>query len=119
VIFDRSPVDYLPYSLYPEHYGKTDINMQFVESLVEPIRQSLEFVDILVYVSINEKHLIDIEDDGIRLIDPDYRKEVDDYFKEIYFDDRFNILPKNNPPKVVELWGPREERVKKITELLK
>jgi hypothetical protein len=118
VIFDRSPVDYLPYSMYPAHYGQTDIDEAFVESLIEPICQSLAFVDILVYMSINEKHLVEIEDDGIRLTDADYRTEVDNYFKEIFIENRFDILPKKNPPQVIELWGSPEERVKKITALL-
>lgn len=118
VLFDRSPVDYLAYSLYPAHYGETDIDRPFCESLIEPIRQSLKFIDVLVYVSINENHLVEIEDDGIRLIDADYRSEVDDYFKQIYLQNRFDILPKKNPPKIVELWGSREQRVRKISELI-
>lgn len=118
VIFDRSPVDYIPYSLYPAHYKETDINDAFVESLVEPIRESLSFVDYLVFVPITEKHLVEIEDDGIRQIDPSYRSEVDEYFKQVYFEDRFNIMPKKNPPQLVEIWGPREQRVKQLQDLI-
>lgn len=69
VIFDRSPIDYLPYSLYPAKYGKTDIDLAFVESLVDSIRDSLKFIDIIAYVPITDKHQVEIEDDGIRLID--------------------------------------------------
>ncbi|WP_173236603.1 hypothetical protein [Legionella antarctica] len=56
---------------------------QFVQTLIDPIRESLAFIDLVVFVSINKKHPIQIEDDGIRLNDPTYRSEVDDYLKEI------------------------------------
>ena len=56
---------------------------------------------MLFFVSINEKHLVDIKDDGIRLIDEAYRTEVDTFFKEIYFDNCFDLLPKKHAPKVV------------------
>ena len=118
MIFDRSPVDYIAYSLYTAHYHQTNLDMAFVESLIEPVRQALEWVDVLFFVSINEKHLVDIEDDGIRLIDEAYRSEVDTFFKEIYFDNRFDLLPKNNAPQVVELWGSREARIDKMNEYL-
>lgn len=119
VIFDRSPVDYIAYSLYTERYHKTDLDMAFVESLIEPIREALEFIDLLIFVSINEKHPVEIEDDGIRPIDESYRSEVDDFFKQIYFENRYQVMPIKNAPKLVELWGSREERVKKISQLLK
>lgn len=118
VIFDRSPVDYIAYSLYTAHYHQTDLDMAFVESLIEPVRQALTCVDVLFFVSINQNHLVDIEDDGIRLIDEAYRSEVDAFFKEIYFDNRFDVLPKNHAPKVVELWGSREARIDKMNEYL-
>lgn len=118
VIFDRCPVDYIAYSMYAAHYKQTDIDDRFVASLIESIRQSLEFLDLIIFVSINNKHLIPIEDDGIRLIDPDYRQEVDTYLKEIYFNQLFDIWPKEKQPKFVELWGSREERVNKINKLI-
>ncbi|KTC83801.1 AAA family ATPase [Legionella brunensis] len=118
VVFDRSPIDYIAYSLYTEYYHQTDLNMAFVESLIEPVRESLEFIDLLIFISINKKHLVDIENDGIRPIDEAYRAEVDAFFKQIYFDNRYQIMPLKNAPHIIELWGSREERVKKISNLL-
>lgn len=118
VIFDRSPVDYLPYSLYSAKYGKTDIDLPFVESLVGPIRDSLKFIDILAYVPITDKHQVEIEDDGIRLIDPNYRKEVDDYFKEIYFSNRYNLFGSEDAPVLLEVWGGRTQRILQLEECI-
>jgi len=118
VIFDRSPVDYLAYSLYTANYQQTDLDMSFVESLVTPIREGLEYIDLLIFISINTKHLVALEDDGIRPIDPSYRSEVDQLFKKIYFEDLYAIMPQQNKPKLIELWGTREERIEKISDLL-
>ncbi|KTD07029.1 AAA family ATPase [Legionella jamestowniensis] len=119
VIFDRAPVDYIAYSLYTARYHQTDLDLAFVESLIEPVRESLAFIDLLIFVSINEKHPVEIEDDGIRPIDESYRSEVDAFFKQLYFENRYDIMPAKNAPKFIELWGSREERVKKISALLK
>lgn len=118
VIFDRSPVDYIAYSIYTAHYHQTDLDMAFVDSLIEPVREALEFIDLLIFISINEKHPVEIEDDGIRPIDESYRSEVDEFFKQIYFENKYKVMPEKSP-KLVELWGSPEERVRKITELLK
>ncbi len=118
VIFDRSPVDYLAYSLYTAHYHQTDLDMAFVESLIDPIREGLEFIDMVIFISINTKHLVNIEDDGIRPVDASYRTEVDKIFKKIYFENSYKIMPKKNAPKLIELWGTPEERIQKISDLL-
>ncbi|MDC0535897.1 ATP-binding protein [Francisellaceae bacterium] len=119
VIFDRSPVDYIPYSLYPEKYGLTDISADYVKSLVAPVREALSFVDIIAYIPITDKHQVEIEDDGIRLIDPIYRKEVDDYFKQIFRAGLYDIFPNKNPPLLVEIWGDRQQRIKQLEQAIK
>ncbi len=118
VIFDRAPTDYLPYSMYPAKYGQTDINDQYVRYLLEPIRESLSFADYIIFIPITNKHLVEIEDDGIRPIDADYRQEVDAYFKQLYREELFNLFPQQNGPKLIELWGTRKKRVQKIAQLL-
>ncbi|MBI2785982.1 MAG: AAA family ATPase [Legionella longbeachae] len=119
VIFDRSPIDYIAYSLYTANYHQTDLDQNFVDSLITPVKESLEFIDLLIFISINKHHPVEIEDDGIRPIDKSYRSEVDEFFKKIYFENQYNLLSVKNPPKLFELWGSREERIRKITELLK
>jgi hypothetical protein len=118
VLFDRCPVDYIAYSMYAARYQQTDMDDKFVQSLITPIRESLSWLDIILFVTVNDKHPVNIENDGIRPIDPAYRNEVDGYLKEIYFNNLFQIMPEKYPPKLIELWGSREERVMKVTSLL-
>ncbi|WP_419420811.1 AAA family ATPase [Legionella sp. D16C41] len=118
VIFDRSPIDYIAYSLYTETYKQTDLDIKFIESLIAPTKEALQFIDLLIFISINENHLVAIEDDGIRPIDKSYRAEVDAFFKDIYFKDRYQILSLEQAPQFIELWGTREERVKRISQML-
>lgn len=118
VIFDRAPVDYLPYSMYPALYGESDITDAYVENLVEPIRESLCFADLVVFVPITNKHIVELEDDGIRPIDIEYRKSVDTFFKQIYREQLYDIMPKVNPPRLIELWGDRQARVTKLANVI-
>ncbi len=118
VIYDRCPVDFIPYSLYTDKYGLTDLNLTYIERAVPVIRESLQYLDIIVFLPITDKHLVELEDDHIRPIEAEYRQEVDEYFKSVYRELIYDILPKNNPPKILELWGSREERIKKIKALL-
>ena len=106
VIFDRAPVDYLAYSQFT-----ADIDDEFVQSMVPAVRESLDHLDILAFVPGSERWPVEMEADGIRPVDLDYRDRVDAIFKEIYRDGRFGVLPAENAPLLVELVGPREQRL--------
>lgn len=114
VIFDRAPVDYIAYSQYTANQGSTDIDDAFVESMVPAVRESLDHLDILAFVPRSEAWPVAMEDDGIRPVDYAYRDEVDAIFKEIYREGRFQVLPERNGPLLVELWGPREQRLDQL-----
>ncbi|MGA0094241.1 MAG: hypothetical protein ACO3J2_08120, partial [Chthoniobacterales bacterium] len=43
-----------------------------------------------------------------------YRDEVDAIFKQIYREGRFGVLPEKNGPRLVELSGPREQRLDQL-----
>jgi len=119
VIFDRSPVDYIAYSQYTANYKTTDIDDDFVKLMVSTVRDSLRYIDILVFVPMTDLWPVEMEDDGIRPIDITYRNEVDSLFKEIYREGRFNVIPASGAPKIVEVWGPREERLQKLEQEIK
>ena len=118
VIFDRAPVDYIAYSQYTANHGTTDIDDAFVESMVPVVREALERLDILVFLPITDQWQVAMEDDGIRPVDHPYREEVDTLFKEIYRNGRFEVTRTGHPPRLVELWGPPEERVKKLAQVV-
>lgn len=118
VIFDRSPVDYIAYSEYTAIHGKTDIDAAFVESMVPAVKESLENLDILAFVPKSDEWPVEMEADGIRPVDHAYRDEVDAIFKEIYREGRFGVMPEKNGPRLIELWGPRQQRLDQLQEAI-
>ena len=118
VIFDRCLVDFLAYCQYTEKYGQTDIDQAYLQSLAKRIRENIRYIDLIIFLPITDKHQVHLEDDNIRPTDVEYRADVDEYFKEIYRENAFDLLSLPNAPKLVEMWGPREARIKQLEELL-
>lgn len=114
VIFDRAPVDYLAYSQYTANCGTTDIDDAFVESMVPAVRESLDHLDLLAFVPCSEDWPVAMEEDGIRPVDHAYRDDVDAIFKQIYRRGRFDVMPGKNAPRLVELFGSREQRLEQL-----
>jgi hypothetical protein len=118
VIFDGAPVDYIAYSQYTANQATTDIDDKFVESMVPAVRESLDHLDILAFVPKSERWPVEMEADGIRPVDHAYRDEVDAIFKQIYREGRFDVLPATRGPLVIELWGPREQRLQQLEKAI-
>lgn len=116
VVFDRAPVDFVAYSQYTADCGTTDIDDAFVESMVPAVREALEHLDIVGFVPISSRWPVEMEDDGIRPIDLDYRADVDRIFTQIYREGRFDVMPRRNAPLLVELCGPRGRRLEQLRE---
>jgi hypothetical protein len=116
VIFDRSPVDYVAYSQYTADQRSTDIDDAFVDSMVPAVRESLDHLDILVFVPKSEEWPVEMEEDGIRPVDHAYRDAVDSIFKQIYREGRFDVMPprKGPGPLLIELMGPPEQRLNQL-----
>ncbi len=114
VIFDRAPVDYLAYSQYTANKRTTDIDDAFVASMVPAVRESLDHLDLLAFVPKSAAWPVEMEADGVRPIDHEYRDEVDAIFKQIYRDGRYGVMPKANRPLLVELVGSRQQRVEQL-----
>ena len=118
VIFDRCPVDYIAYSQYTANHKTTDIDNDFVASLATRVRDSLQQLDLIIFLPITEHWPIAMENDGIRPIDLPYRDEVDSIFKQIYRDQRFSLMPSNHPPVLIELWGARDDRLDSLDQAI-
>jgi len=61
---------------------------------------------------------VEMQADGIRPIDHEYRDEVDAIFKQIYREGRFGVMPQKNPPHFVELFGPRQQRLDQLQQAI-
>ena len=118
VIFDRAPVDYIAYSQYTANQGSSDIDDAFVESMIPAVRESLDRLDILAFVPKSQEWPVEMQADGIRPIDHEYRDEVDTIFKQIYREGRFGVMPQNNPPHFVELFGARQQRLDQLQKAI-
>ncbi|MEX0580744.1 MAG: hypothetical protein WD228_06495, partial [Mycobacterium sp.] len=70
--------------------------------------------DILAFVPRSDRWPVEMEADGIRPVDLDYRDNVDAIFKQIYRDGRFDVMPTTSAPLLVELYGPREQRLEQL-----
>ena len=118
VIFDRAPVDYIAYSQYTADKKTTDIDDVFVSAMVPRVRESLKRLDIIAFIPMTNRWPVEMEDDCIRPIDLSYRADVDVIFKQIYRNARYNVMPEINRPKVIELWGSREERMDQLDQAI-
>ena len=111
-------MDYIAYSQYTANDGTTDINDAFVEAMFPRTRNTLQDLDLIVFIPISDRWPVNMEDDGIRSINLHYRSDVDAIFKQIYRDKRFNVMPTRNAPQLIELWGSREQRLERIEQAI-
>ncbi len=117
VICDRCPADYIPYASYSVSYGQQDIDDNFIKSLYPLVKNSLQHLDLIVFIPISEEHPIDLEDDGYRPTHARYREWVDAAFKKLYRENLTSIISEN-ATKVIEIVGNRQERLIKLNEIL-
>lgn len=119
VIMDRCPIDNLVYSLWCFEKGVGDIDKEFIDKCIPLVRESMKHLDIIFFIPITKFNNIEIEDDGVREIDPNYIKEIDHIFKAIQA--QYQQHPQENPffprddsPALIEIFGNRHERVEMI-----
>lgn len=119
IIMDRCPIDNLVYSLWCFEKGVGDIDKEFIDKCIPLVRESMKHLDIIFFIPITKFNNIEIEDDGVREIDPNYIKEIDHIFKAIQA--QYQQHPQENPffprddsPALIEIFGNRHERVEMI-----
>jgi nicotinamide riboside kinase len=115
MIFDRCPIDNLMYSMWSAEKGKTDIGDEFVEKSISLVRESLKFLDLIIFIPMTKHHTIPLIDDGVRDVDPIYVKEIDTLFKcyfSTYKKRVGNFFDFDDCPAIVEVYGDRNTRLK-------
>lgn len=102
IVTDRTIYDVCAFTLSAE-----SIDWNTKEKFVNLMMHLRNEYDVIVYVS---PEGIDIEDNGVRATDPEYRNKIDYTIKEML---------KEYPPKcLIEVSGSNIERVNKIKETL-
>lgn len=109
-ILDRSIIDAHVYTiwLYRNRKENSGVTIQDIENQFSVIVENIGKYDRIFYIPLDKCDDIEIEDDKFRDTDPQYRKEVDEIFKEV-----INKLNLN----VVKIFGTREERIDKVLNI--
>jgi nicotinamide riboside kinase len=102
IITDRTIYDVCSFTL-----SANSIDWNIKEKFVDLMMRIRDDYDVIVYVS---PEGVEIEDNGVRTIDSEYRNKIDYTIKEML---------KEYPPKcLIEVSGTTEERINKIKETL-
>ena len=86
--------------------------------MVPAVRESLDHLDILAFVPKSDAWPVEMEADGIRPVDHDYRDAVDAIFKQIYRQGRYGVMQGERRPHLVELVGSREQRLQQLQQAI-
>jgi deoxyadenosine/deoxycytidine kinase len=113
IIFDRCPVDFIAYAMCIANQEHFDINDSEVSERFDEVKEALDSLDLIIFLPITKEHLIEYLEEN-----PEYREAADKCFKKLYREDVCDIFPSHNHPRVVELWGDRAARIKKLEVIL-
>lgn len=113
IIFDRCPIDFIAYVMCITDQDSIDINDSEISERFPEVKAALNNLDLIVFLPITKEHLIEYTEEN-----PAYRKAADKCFKKIYRDDICDIFPRYGHPKIIEIWGDRLTRIKKLESYL-
>lgn len=113
IIFDRCPVDFIAYAMCITEQDYVDINDSEVSERFSNVKEALNNLDLIVFLPITNDNSIEYSEE-----DSAFREAADEAFKKLYRDDIFDIFPKYNHPKIVEISGNRITRIKKLQSYL-
>lgn len=113
IIFDRCPVDFIAYAMCIVDQDLIDINDSEIAERFPQVKEALNNLDLIVFLPITKEHFIEYTEEN-----PNYRRAADKCFKKIYRDDVYDIFPSYGHPKIIEIWGDRLTRIRKLESYL-
>ena len=118
IVYDRSLLDNIVYSMWMFDKGEGDIDGKFIKKCIELVKESIKFYDVIFFIPITKVSPIEAKKDGSRETDPFYIKEIDSIFKAIAYDWNENAESKFCDPKdrpaLIEIFGKPHERIEMI-----
>jgi hypothetical protein len=84
MIFDRTPLDNLVYSLWLYDKQTSDIDEAFIDKCVITVRHALKFYSVLFYLPLVRENDVTLTVKEHRDIDPVYRGEIGVLFEMLY-----------------------------------
>jgi hypothetical protein len=114
VIYDRTPIDNLVYSLWLFDKGVSNVDEAFIDKTVSLVRNSIKFYSIIFYIPFCAENDVLLTAKPNRDVDPVYRSEIGHLFEGIYkawekTGSRF--FDTNDCPAFIPLYGNRQERI--------
>jgi len=113
IIFDRCPVDFIAYAMCVTDQDSIDIHDSEISERFLEVKAALNNLDLIVFLPITKEHLIEYTEENTA-----YRKAADKCFKKIYRDEIVDIFPRYDHPKIIEIWGDRLTRIKRLETYL-
>jgi len=109
IIFDRCPIDFISYAMINAAEEQIDLNEYEIAERFPEIIETMQTLDLVIFLPITKDNKIVYTEEN-----PTYRDKADLNFKKIYHEDKYNLFPEYNHPKIIEIWGDPITRVKKI-----
>jgi len=114
IIYDRTPIDNLVYSLWLYEKGLSDIDEAFIDKTVKLVRESIKFYSIIFYLPFCKENDVALTEAPNRDVDPIYRSEIGHLFEGIYKawekgGSRF--FETDDCPAFIPIFGSRQERI--------
>ena len=119
MIFDRTPLDNLVYSLYLFDKGLGGIDEAFIDKCVALVRNAMCSYSVIFYLPFCAENDVLLTASPNRDIDPVYRSEIGHIFEGIYKawekgkGSRF--FNHDDTPPIIPLFGSRSERIAMIS----
>ena len=118
MIFDRTPLDNLVYSLWLYDKGLGGIDEAFIDKCVALVRNAMSSYSVIFYLPFCKENDVLLTAAPNRDIDPTYRSEIGHIFEGIYkawekgTGTRF--FNHDDCPPIIPIFGSRQERVAMI-----
>jgi hypothetical protein len=121
VIFDRCPLDNLVYTLWANSKDVEGFDKEFVDKCINLTRESLRSLDIIFVLRYSDT--IKLENDGVRDIDINYVREIDNIFEvlRMQYEQHYEadiFFPVNDSPGIIELPADPQARIDIISQYL-
>jgi hypothetical protein len=114
MIFDRTPLDNLAYSLWLYDKQTSDIDEAFIDKTVSIVRNAMKFYSVLFYIPLCKENDVLLTVKENRDIDPIYRGEIGvlfDAFYKAWESGRSYFFDNSDCPPIIPLYGNQLERI--------
>lgn len=114
VIFDRSVIDPLAYSLWMYEKQRGGVDDDHIEYMLKLVKESVKLYDIIFITPLSKHSPVEMKKDGLRDTDETFRDEINNIFtaiQESYYKQSRVIFPVEDCPAVIDIMGSPQERI--------